>query len=312
MTGPVPFYIVTGFLGSGKTTFLKNWIKENRGKGKICIIQNEFASANVERDGIQPHPGEIKILEINNGSVFCLCLLHDFIGSLSSFVAKNQPDLLILEASGLSDPIAIAQLFDNELLKDNVYLKEIWSIVDAKNFSRSGKFIQRVEHQIRVADHIIVNKADLVTKNDLVSIQKVIREINPFADITSTSFCEIKDHIHAKVHEPLAIKNKSINAEIGSKQRPSIVSGVLKTVKPIGLAELNVLLNKYSIKTIRIKGPVKTREEGMVAVQSVFEQFTIRKLDNYTGPTELVILAENFDLRTFNNEFKLLSGKNYV
>ena len=312
MTGPVPFYIVTGFLGSGKTTFLKNWIKENRGKGKICIIQNEFAPANVEKDGIQPDLGEIKVLEINNGSVFCLCLLHDFVGSLSSFVVENQPDLLMLEASGLSDPIAIAQLFDDELLKDKVYLKEIWSIIDAKNFSRTGKFIERVEHQTRVADHIIVNKADLVTKNDLVSIQKVIREINPFADITCTSFCEIKDHIHEISHEPLAIKNRSVNEKTVSGQRPSIVSGVLKTVKPIGFEALNQLLNKYSVKTIRIKGPVKTREEGMVAVQSVFEQFTIRKLDNYTGPTELVILGEDFNLRTFNTEFKLLSGKNYV
>ncbi len=144
MKGPIPFFLVTGFLGSGKTTFLKKLIENFPENNRIGIIQNEFAPANVDSASIAAHRSGYEILEINNGSVFCLCLLHDFINSLDKFITEYQPDVLILEASGLSDPIAIAQLFDSESLKNKIYLSKIWSVVDACNLSRSGIFIEKV------------------------------------------------------------------------------------------------------------------------------------------------------------------------
>ena len=180
MRKSIPFYVITGFLGSGKTTFLKNLIREIQRDKKIGIILNEFAPTNVESEEIKQETNEYEILEINNGSVFCLCLLHDFVESLDKFIQDHNPDLLILEASGLSDPIAIAQLFNTGSLNDKVYLAQVWSIVDALNFFRSKKFLGRIAHQIRVADQVIINKTDLIPADTLKDIHQEIIKLNSF------------------------------------------------------------------------------------------------------------------------------------
>ena len=125
----IPFILVTGFLGSGKTTFLKKALSKIHDR-KIAVVQNEFAPANIDGIELKNEVGDFHLLEINNGSVFCVCLLSNFIASLSRFVDECQPDMVFMEASGLSDPIAIAQLFDDHALRDRLYLSGVWTIVD--------------------------------------------------------------------------------------------------------------------------------------------------------------------------------------
>jgi len=306
MTCPIPFYLVTGFLGSGKTTFLKRIVKKFPEDQRIGVIQNEFAPANVESASLSSDQDAYKILEINNGSVFCLCLLHDFIDSLNKFISDYQPDIIILEASGLSDPIAIAQLFDSNQLKNRVYLARIWTVIDALNFSRSGQFIERVEHQIRVADIAIVNKIDLVSDKTIDRVQKKIHNLNPFVNIIQTTYCDYDISTVDQNEEAIAISMKSENALFERSGKPLIKSGVLKTATPISLEQAETLLHKYCQETIRIKGFIKLIDETMIGVQSVYEQVEIHRLDGFVGITELVILGENFDLATFNRDYKLL------
>ena len=98
-------FLITGFLGSGKTTFLTQAIRFYNGKKKIGVIQNEFAPANLDgKELIRTVDQKFDLLEINNGSAFCVCLLSDFLSSLEQFITQYQPDILFIEASGLSDP----------------------------------------------------------------------------------------------------------------------------------------------------------------------------------------------------------------
>ena len=82
----IPFHIVSGFLGSGKTTFLKQIIDNYSDKYKLGIIQNEFASANIDGIELEASGKSFKLLRINKGSVFCVCLLGDFARSLEKFI----------------------------------------------------------------------------------------------------------------------------------------------------------------------------------------------------------------------------------
>ena len=82
----IPMQLVTGFLGSGKTTFLKNYLDEFSGSRKIGIIQNEFSEVNIDTLEIQQNKPGFEILEVNNGSVFCVCLLGSFVDSLAAFI----------------------------------------------------------------------------------------------------------------------------------------------------------------------------------------------------------------------------------
>src|SRR4030042_6503640 len=101
-----PVYLIAGFLGSGKTTFIQQAIDHFSGKCRTGIVQNEFAPASIDGKELKRMTSsDFDLLEINNGSIFCVCLLSGLIFSLKKFVEKYQPDILLIESSGLSDVI---------------------------------------------------------------------------------------------------------------------------------------------------------------------------------------------------------------
>ena len=134
----IPLHIVSGFLGSGKTTFLKLIIKKYAPKYKIGIIQNEFAPVNIDGAELKQTGENLRILEINNGSVFCVCLLGNFIRSLIKFIDEFKPEILIIEASGLSDTTSISEVISDKNLTNRIYLASNWCIIDAFNFHKVG------------------------------------------------------------------------------------------------------------------------------------------------------------------------------
>ena len=122
MTEMIPFHIVSGFLGSGKTTFLKRIIENYAGSMKVGIIQNEFSPANIDGVDLKDTNKEFSLLEINNGSVFCVCLLTDFARSLEKFIDEIHPEIVVMEASGLSDPTSISEILSSGSLGKKMHL----------------------------------------------------------------------------------------------------------------------------------------------------------------------------------------------
>jgi len=304
----IPFYLVSGFLGSGKTTFLKRILDKNSG-AKIAIVQNEFAPTNIDGAELRNEGFDFEILEINNGSVFCVCLLNDFIGSLSAFVDQHHPDIIFLEASGLSDPIAIAQMLDFKELKKRLFLARIWTIVDSSQFLKQTKLITRLQHQVRVADTLIINKTDLSTQAQIEAAEKEIRALNPFANIVHSKYCEIPDNeleLAPKV-ESFAIRNKEDYRNFESCKRPDIGVGILKSTRAIEDQALKQFIEHYSRKTIRMKGFAKLKDDQFVAIQSSFENIELRKIDSYKGPTEIIAMGHDFNLSEFSRKFRELA-----
>ena len=146
----IPFYLVTGFLGSGKTTLIKQFIDRYADSKKIAIIQNEYADVNIDSRELKQTGKSFELLEMNNGSVFCVCLLGSFVHSLADFIHQHQPDLVILEASGLSDPITISQIISSSALRNLIWLAHSYTIVDALNFQKTIERVGRNTQQIRV------------------------------------------------------------------------------------------------------------------------------------------------------------------
>ncbi len=161
----IPLQLVTGFLGSGKTTFLKNYMNEFSGSRRIGIIQNEFSELNVDRIELEQNNPGFEILEVNNGSVFCVCLLGSFVDSLSEFIDQVHPDELIMEASGMSDPLSIGQILQSPKLKQKVYLDRVWCLVDAVNFKRISSIQTRINHQIRIVIRLSSIRQTLQTQS---------------------------------------------------------------------------------------------------------------------------------------------------
>ena len=296
----IPFHIISGFLGSGKTTLLKRIIGQSESNLKIGIIQNEFAPANTDSVELKKSGKNFELLEINNGSVFCVCLLGSFTRSLESFIDKHQPDLVIIEASGLSDTTSISEVISAGSLSEKIFLASNWCIVDAQNYSRVGLMKQRVTHQLRMADVVVINKTDLSPNDNLKEMESEIRAINPFAQIKRSVYCNIDFELGNKAH------TKFYFGDTQALARPDVNSMVIKTSKKVQKEDFLQFLNEWAPKAYRIKGYVKIKHGGKVAVQCTFDSVEITNVEDDFHPTELIALSDQFTLSEWNRAFKAL------
>lgn len=296
----IPFHIISGFLGSGKTTFLKRIIEKHSAETKIGIIQNEFAPANIDGAELKQSGHDFNLLEINNGSVFCVCLLGDFVRSLEKFIDEYKPDIVIIEASGLSDTTSISEIISASSLSEKIYLASNWCLIDAQNFAKVDLMKQRVSHQIRMADVVVINKVDLV-ESGLETIREEIKKANPFAEIRETTFCKID----------FELGNSAINkfyfGEVKTLGSPNINSMVIKSGRKLSRKSLDIFLQEWSPKAFRIKGFVNLKEGKTTAVQCIFDSVEVTEVDNAFHPTELIAISDQFTLRVWNKSFKEIS-----
>ncbi|GAB5585462.1 hypothetical protein Unana1_00362 [Umbelopsis nana] len=191
----IPVTIVTGFLGSGKTTLL-NYILTEKHEKKIAVILNEFGeSSDIEKALSINEDGALyeEWLELRNG---CLCcsVKDNGVKAIENLMDKRGKfDYVLLETSGLADPGPIASIFwmDDELGSD-IYLDGIVTLVDAKYISehimdkKENGTINEATKQIAIADRIIINKKDLLSKEEMDNLENAITGINSAASIVQT------------------------------------------------------------------------------------------------------------------------------
>jgi len=302
--GLIPLYLVTGFLGSGKTTLLKEVITEYSTQKKIAIIQNEFAPANIDGEELRQLKKPFKIMEINNGSVFCVCLLSDFITSLKSFISEESPDLVILESSGLSDPVAIAEILQSQELVNRVFLAHCYCIVDVLNYKNIQNLMTRVRHQILIADTIILNKIDKTDIQEISTVRKLVSNINTMARIIETSYCKIGMCQFFENIDPELLRNKEYKSVEDGCGRPAIKARVFKSSKKISYEDLENLLAHHLPGTQRIKGYVLLDNNKTAAVQSVFNSMNIKIENDIIVNTTLIFMGDNFNLSQFSKDFR--------
>ena len=297
--GKIPFHIISGFLGSGKTTLLKRIIEQNASTQKIGIIQNEFAPANIDSIDLRKSGKNFELLEINNGSVFCGCLFGNFTRSLEDFIDEHQPDVLIIEASGLSDTTSMSEVISAGSLSKKIFLASNWCVVDAQNFRKVGLMRQRVNHQLRMADVVVINKTDVAMQN-IGEMEEEIRAINPFAQIRQSVFCAIDFELGESAD------TKFYPDEVKTMSRPDINSMLIKSSRKVSRSKLLAFLEEWSLKAYRIKGYAKLKEGGVVAVQCTFDAVQLLDAEDDLQPTELIALTDQFTLREWNKSFRAM------
>ena len=299
----IPLVLVTGFLGSGKTTLVK-YLLENMDAGlRIGIVQNEYASPNIDTAELQMVDQTFEVLEVNNGSVFCVCLLGSFIDSLADFTDLYNPDLVMIEASGLSDPIAIAEIMQHEKLVDRVYLSAVWCIIDGQNYHKVSKMNTRVERQIMIADRIILNKSDLIEGNP-DALLPVLKALNPDAGITTCTYCQVPLNLVLEpVNEPLALLKEAEHRQYEPGGRAEISTVVLRTSRPIDRKGLDAFIREVESKLVRLKGFVLLSNQKVIRIQSEFGKTRMNDVAHYHGNTELIGLGWDISPAGFGRRF---------
>lgn len=297
----ISFNLITGFLGSGKTTLLSNLLNELSASKRIAVIQNEFAPTGIDGKELKQNNRDFKLVEINNGSVFCVCQLNNFVQNMLKLIDEYQPEIIFLEASGLSDPISIAELLQTNELKNKITLDKNICLIDAPNFYMGLKTLVRFKHQIMIADTVIINKTDLFDGN-MEDIVEEIKELNPFANIVQTTYATIK------WHEFDIIENKKGQAAkrfigIQSEGKPTINACVLRTHKKINESQLKKFIAEMQTDCPRIKGYINLDDGRFVSIQSVYKNLEITEIKNYKGPSELIAFGHQLEISNLRNTY---------
>jgi G3E family GTPase len=182
----LPVTIITGFLGSGKTTLL-NHILSNQQGVKTAVLVNEFGEIGIDNELIVNTSDDNTMIELSNGCV-CCTINEDLANAVYKIMERpDKVDYMIVETTGLADPLPVALTFLGSELRDLTRLDSIVTVVDAENFNISLFNSEVAQSQIAYGDIILLNKTDLVDEADLDKLEVQIRDIKEGARILRTT-----------------------------------------------------------------------------------------------------------------------------
>ena len=279
----IPVIVLSGFLGSGKTTFLKYLLKNS--KKKFGLIINEFGDVGIDGDLIKDcescsATNDECIIELNNG---CLCctVQDDFVPSIKALLKSSREiDYIIIETSGLALPIPLIVALQWPELKASVYLDLVIGIVngesmlngspinDLSTFKNQFEETQFIEHnssieelfeeQMEAADIVLISRSDLLKDNQYEHVKKlVIKKIKPETPIIRSYNGQI--NLDYLFNSNLERFNHQINlSEEHSHKHPELVSGFIKLEYFLGKhqfeKEITLIIN--DLRILRIKGRI--------------------------------------------------------
>lgn len=262
-------YLITGFLGSGKTTFLQKRLEHN--ELKTGVLMNEFGQVSIDSSLIKCE--DMNFMELTNGSIFCSCLKTDFINGLIT-LAGSGLDVIYVESSGLSDPSNFTGILElvKEKSQSEIEFFGTICLVDGLYFFEELEKLVAIEKQIKHSHLVLINKYDLIDDDKVLKIKKKIREINKQVLIFTT--------VNGWIEELDLIKDVNISFIIQDEETSNTIEAkpktyTLKLEEKVNKEDLLYFLDSVCKSFFRIKGFVEA-EENLLKVDSVGAKIDIR------------------------------------
>ncbi len=275
--------VVCGLLGSGKTTFIRNFVKV--GGGKTVVLVNDFGRAGI--DGEIFSAGGIESVELPSGCV-CCTLKFDLITTIQRIVKQFSPDHLVIEPSGVAAVSGVLEALESA----GAGSASVVGIVDTVEFTElyeSEMYGSFFEDQIRNSDVILVNKIDLANERLIAETERMISSINPRAVLFRTR--------NANIEAPLSV------APGVRSLRPGMVHGHFETLslRINGVPAVGVITSFFDDlatgvygSVARAKALVKTTE-GPYRLDCTYGIVDVVRFERNIEDSRLVVIGEGLD-----------------
>ncbi len=280
----IPVHIITGFLGSGKTTFLNEFIRSQKGRNRIVVIENEVGKVNI--DGALVVEGVEEVMELTAG---CLCCnlnekLYELLIDLENCRAKF--DILLIETTGIADPSGVLETFwSHGFIESNFEVKNTICLADAQYMRESIEQTDEARRQIAFADVVLLNKCDMVSPTEADGLQVLIEDINPSVKVHQGSEGRFPNEeiLNLLAHDAKRVErqNQAISPNYEHRHK-GINTFTLLFDTPFDFAELRfrlmVLLEVNKQQIYRIKGIVDVAGmDERIIIQSVYRSYRVEE-----------------------------------
>jgi G3E family GTPase len=287
---PTPIYVISGFLGAGKTTLINNLLESAPNSDRIMVLVNEFGRISIDKKIIKADPSNIVDL---SGGCICCGMFTELIASLSFALDELRADVILIESTGLAVPQEIARQALSPFFEGRVECGGIITVVDAGGVLKVDYPI--IEAQLKEANVVVLNKMDLIDSKMLVDVRNRIKLItNPKCSLFETSFSRISyDDIFARRYDSSNITyTKKRPGEFDSTEGFATICLVRSS--PVNADELIEFYQKQHHKIIRSKGFVMTEKGGM-EVQLSRSSIEVKEIQKPMQVTELVLIVKEED-----------------
>ena len=268
----LPIRLVRGFLGPRKATFLKNIVERNRDR-KIVYLINEFSAHDV--DGAIVSAENPNVVSIPGGSIFCKCLVTEFIGQLSKIAteagetpanrtagvppaqeedAARRIDGVVIEASGMANPKVIEQMLVETKLNQHFRLATIISVIDPNSFLKLRHTLPNIIAQIEASDVVLINKIDCNPPEKIEETLSVVQALNPMVERMQTVQCDVDLDLfseHPTTFDGAGI-SRGLHGEYAKCRDPNYETFV--TEQPFDGDALEAFVLEHTDDIYRVKG----------------------------------------------------------
>lgn len=260
----IKLYFLTGFLGSGKTTILRNLLENMEGT-KVGVIQNELGKISV--DGTVLQNNDIQMIELTRGSIFCSCLRLSFVDALVQMSQKGL-EYVFVESSGFGDPSNAEEILEatKVMVGDAYDFRGCICLVDCFNFLDQLGDTETIDRQLKHCNLAVLTKIDLVDRERIEFIKEKVQEINPVCPITESA----NGNIDCSFYNMDLMKYKWAECEETTNSaatKPKTFS--MNFTGEVEKEKLEAFLEKIEPDVYRVKGFFKVKEEGWKKIDVV-------------------------------------------